>query len=145
MVFCPITYLSVSSSVPKLVDSGDIPLIEGPNQTRLTEEFVIVKLCSSCLLDISQGEITEVGLLVCVRKDKDCSGKENTWRPKRWSWSLQFQREGEMGSDGERGRETEGERRRERDRGKGERGYRRERDRRREKEGEGQRQGGERV
>ena len=127
MVFCPITYLSVSSSVPKLVDSGDIPLIEGPNQTRLTEEFVIVKLCSSCLLDISQGEITEVGLLVCVRKDKDCPGKENTRRPKRWSWSLQFQREGEMGSDGER----EGERRRERDRDKGERGREREGERER--------------
>ncbi|KAK3800479.1 hypothetical protein RRG08_051761 [Elysia crispata] len=53
---------------PKLLSSKK-PLIQGPEQTQLTVQYISMKVCHTCLLDNIQGEVVSVGLLVCLRHD----------------------------------------------------------------------------
>ena len=56
---------------------GNAQLIKGPPEKQLTENYVSLELNMSRILDPSQGEIKDVGLLVCINREdnKRCKGK----------------------------------------------------------------------
>ncbi|GFS02134.1 receptor-type tyrosine-protein phosphatase beta [Elysia marginata] len=69
----------LQNQIPDLEPVGP-DLISGPTQSPLTENYVGMQVCPSCLLNNTQGPIVSVGLLVCIsRENRPCQALPNSF------------------------------------------------------------------